>query len=90
MNSVKVNSFIRFLPDDQHDIRHYVKVKRVAGGERGDTRLIRGVVFRHNVAHRKMRTTIENPKVLLLSCSIDAHKTHNNLASFDLLLKQVS
>jgi len=88
MNSVKVNSFIRFLPDDQHDIRHYVKVKRVAGGERGDTRLIRGVVFRHNVAHRKMRTTIENPKVLLLSCSIDAHKTHNNLASFDLLLKQ--
>ena len=66
-----------------------VEVKRLAGGSREETRLIRGVVFRHNVAHRKMRTHIEKPTVLLLSCPIDVHKSKNKLANFDLLLKQV-
>eukprot|EP00494_Astrolonche_serrata_P023497 UN23755 len=48
----KVSDYIRFLHDDFPDIRHYVKVKRIAGGNRSDTKLIRGVVIRKNVADR--------------------------------------
>ena len=72
-----------------NDIRHYVKVKRLQGGKIEDCRFIDGVVFRHNVAHRKMRTNIVNPKILLLDCPIEYHRMNSKFHSFDILLKQV-
>ena len=71
-----------------HDIRHYIKVKRLQGGTIDDCRFIDGVAFRHNIAHRKMRTNINNPKILLLDCAIEYHRMNSKFHSFDILLKQ--
>ncbi|RZC37229.1 Cpn60 TCP1 domain containing protein [Asbolus verrucosus] len=62
-------------PDKNHDaedldIRHYIKFKKLSGGLRNDTKLISGIVCSKNVAHKGMSTEIDNPKILLLQCSI--------------------
>lgn len=49
------------------DPRAYVKIKRLAVGDPTDSRLIvRGEVFRRNVAHRRMPTHHVAPRVVLL------------------------
>ena len=73
---------------DFNDIRHYVKVKRIEGGEISECKFIDGVIFRKNVAHRKMRTDIHQPKILLLDQANEYHIMNSKFHSFDILLKQ--
>ncbi|ETO00116.1 hypothetical protein RFI_37343, partial [Reticulomyxa filosa] len=58
------------------------------GGSIEDCQVINGLAFRKNVAHRKMRTSISQPKILLLDCPIEYHRMSSKLTSFDILLKQ--
>ena len=71
-----------------NDIRHYVKVKRISGGKISDCAMIQGVMFRKNVSHRKMRTDILRPKILLLDQAITYHRMNSKFHSFDISLKQ--
>ena len=71
------------------DPHHYIHVKKVADfSDPSTSRVIQGVVFSKNVAHRKMRTAIAQPKVLMLQGSLEYHRERNRLLSFDMLLDQ--
>lgn len=70
------------------DIRHYVQFKKLSGGVRSDTKLISGIVCSKNVAHKGMPTDIDNPKILLLHCSIVYQRTEGRLMSLEPVLMQ--
>ena len=71
-----------------NDIGDYIKVKRIEGGLISECKLIDGVIFRKNVAHRKMRINIDYPKILLLDHAIEYHRMNSPFYSFDITLKQ--
>ena len=53
------------------DIRHYVKIKKIPGGSRSECRIVSGVVCTKNVVHKKMASSITQPKILMLACPVD-------------------
>ncbi|RUP44557.1 hypothetical protein BC936DRAFT_149297, partial [Jimgerdemannia flammicorona] len=79
-------------PDIQHgdeiDIRHYVKIKRIPGGEPRDSHYVRGVVCTKNVAHKHMASTVTNPRVLILLFALEYARVENQMVSFDSMSKQ--
>lgn len=56
------------------DIKRYVRVERIPGGEVDDCEVIMGCVLNKDVTHSKMRRRIENPRVLLLDCPLEYKK----------------
>jgi hypothetical protein len=72
------------------DPREYLCVKRCAAGKRGDSRLVHGVVCRRNVAHRRMASRVDAPRVLLLGGALQYARVEGRLSSLDTLLEQVS
>ena len=70
---------------DDMDIRNRVKVKTLSGGERRDSCYFHGVVFRKNVARRKMPTNLKHPRVLLLSCPLEYDREDMRLTSLESL-----
>lgn len=56
--------------NEQMDIRRNIKIKTIVGGTRDDCVIHNGIVFRKNVAHRKMKIELNRPKILLLSCPL--------------------
>lgn len=44
----------------------YVKVKCVASGERNQSEVIKGLIFKKNAAHKHMPTKCKNPRLLLV------------------------
>lgn len=70
------------------NIKQYVHFKKVPHGKRTDCKLIRGIVFTKNVAHKHMAKSIENPKILLLRCSIVYQRTEGKLMSLEPVLMQ--
>ena len=53
------------------DIRRYVWITKVAGGEKADCSFISGVVLRKNVAHKRMSGSYTSPSILMLGCAIE-------------------
>ncbi|KAG7942800.1 hypothetical protein I3843_15G005900 [Carya illinoinensis] len=49
------------------DPNGHVKVKCIATGSRGQSCLVKGLVFKKHAAHKHMPTKYENPKLLLIS-----------------------
>ena len=70
------------------DVRDYLCVKRCPYGSRSDSRLVCGVVCRRNVAHRRMATHIESPRLLLLAGALQYQRVEGRLSSLDTLLEQ--
>ncbi|CAN4095164.1 unnamed protein product [Withania somnifera] len=66
----------------------YVKVKYIASGRRGDSVVVKGVVCKKNVAHRRMTSKIEKPRILILGGALEYQRVSNHLSSFDTLLQQ--
>ncbi|KAF5299848.1 hypothetical protein FQA39_LY11385 [Lamprigera yunnana] len=80
-------------PDKNHDaedidVRQYVQFKKVSGGLRTDSKLISGIVCSKNIAHKYMSTKLENPKILLLQCSLVYQRTEGRLMSLEPILMQ--
>ncbi|XP_044763369.1 1-phosphatidylinositol 3-phosphate 5-kinase [Coccinella septempunctata] len=80
-------------PDKNHDardldIRHYVQIKKLPGGFKRDTRIVEGVVFTKNVAHKGMLQDIQNPKILLLQGAIVYQRTEGRFMSLEPVLMQ--
>ncbi|EMC94572.1 hypothetical protein BAUCODRAFT_73198 [Baudoinia panamericana UAMH 10762] len=63
---------------DDMDIRHYVKLKKIPGGKPGDTSYVSGVVFSKNIALKSMARSIRNPRIAIVTFSIEyaRHQTH--------------
>ncbi|XP_074154973.1 1-phosphatidylinositol 3-phosphate 5-kinase isoform X1 [Sminthopsis crassicaudata] len=57
--------------DDDMDIRQFVHIKKIPGGKKFDSMVVNGFVCTKNIAHKKMNSSIKNPKILLLKCSIE-------------------
>lgn len=61
------------------DIKRYVRVEKIPGGEIGESRLIPGVILNKDVTHPKMRRRIENPRILLLDCPLEYKKAESQM-----------
>lgn len=66
----------------------YVKVKCLASGCPSDSMVIKGVVCKKNVAHRRMATRVEKPRLMILGGALEYQRVSNHLSSFDTLLQQ--
>ncbi|XWS72335.1 hypothetical protein CRYUN_Cryun02cG0031200 [Craigia yunnanensis] len=66
----------------------YVKVKCLASGRRNECAVVKGVVCKKNVAHRRMTSKIDKPRFLILGGALEYQRISNNLSSFDTLLQQ--
>ncbi|KAK6153537.1 hypothetical protein DH2020_013176 [Rehmannia glutinosa] len=72
----------------QMDPGGYVKVKCLASGRRSQSMVVKGVVCKKNVAHRRMTSKIEKPRLLILGGALEYQRVSNALSSFDTLLQQ--
>ena len=52
--------------------------------------VVAGIVCKKNVAHRRMRTRIDKPRIMILGGALEYQRVSNVLSSFDTLLQQVS
>ncbi|XRA98268.1 1-phosphatidylinositol-3-phosphate 5-kinase [Pycnococcus provasolii] len=67
------------------DVDAHVQVKKLPGGARGDSAVMRGVCFRKNLAHKKMVSSQEHPRLLLLSGALEYQRSEHRLSSMDAL-----
>lgn len=74
--------------DDDMDIRQYVHIKKMPGGNRAECSVVSGVVCTKNVVHKKMRQQLTNPRILLVGSSIVYQRVENKLSSLDPILMQ--
>lgn len=77
------------------DIKRYVRVEKIPGGELSECTVLNGVMFNKDVTHSKMRRRIENPRILLLDCPLEYKKGESttnveimNEEDFNALLRQ--
>jgi T-complex protein 1 subunit gamma len=53
------------------DIKKYIKVEKIPGGQIEDSRFLKGVMFNKDaVAPGKMRRKIVNPRIILLDSPV--------------------
>ncbi|KAL4218119.1 hypothetical protein ACF0H5_022855 [Mactra antiquata] len=65
---------------DDMDIRRYVHINKIPGGNREQTSIVHGVIFTKNIAHKKMLHQINNPSVLLLHGCIEYQRVENKMS----------
>ncbi|KAJ2827057.1 Mitochondrial distribution and morphology protein 12, partial [Coemansia erecta] len=70
-----LNALSRVRPDvqggERMDLRHYVRIKRIPGGEPSDSQYISGIVFTKNLAHRLMPRFQKAPQIMLLTLPLE-------------------
>ncbi|KAK6784040.1 hypothetical protein RDI58_017494 [Solanum bulbocastanum] len=66
----------------------YVKIKCIASGHRRESTVVKGVVCKKNVAHRRMTSKFKKPRLLILGGALEYQRVANHLSSFDTLLQQ--
>lgn len=60
------------------DIKKYIKVEKIPGGQLEDSKVLKGVMFNKDVvAPGKMRRKILNPRIILLDCPLEYKKGEN-------------
>ncbi|KAF8026378.1 hypothetical protein BT93_F2999 [Corymbia citriodora subsp. variegata] len=60
------------------DIKKYIKVEKVPGGQLEDSKVLKGVMFSKDVvAPGKMKRKIVNPRIILLDCPLEYKKGEN-------------
>ncbi|CAI9755839.1 unnamed protein product [Fraxinus pennsylvanica] len=60
------------------DIKKYIKIEKVPGGQLEDSKVLKGVMFDKDVvAPGKMRRKILNPRIILLDCPLEYKKGEN-------------
>ncbi|XP_028796261.1 1-phosphatidylinositol-3-phosphate 5-kinase FAB1B isoform X2 [Neltuma alba] len=66
----------------------YVKVKCIASGSPCESVVIKGVVCKKNVAHRRMTSKVDRARLLILGGALEYQRVTNLLSSVDTLLQQ--
>jgi T-complex protein 1 subunit gamma len=56
------------------DIKRYARIEKVPGGEIEDSQVLDGVMLNKDIVHPKMRRRIENPRIVLLDCTLEYKK----------------
>lgn len=62
------------LPNGEIDVKRYVRIEKIPGGEIEDSCLLAGVILNKDVVHPSMRREIINPHVVLLDCNLEYKK----------------
>ncbi len=62
------------LPMFEVDIKRYVRIEKIPGGEIEDSKVLDGVILNKDVTHPKMRRRIVNPRIILLDCPLEYKK----------------
>ncbi|GAB6019595.1 1-phosphatidylinositol-3-phosphate 5-kinase [Chamberlinius hualienensis] len=70
------------------DIRPSVQIKKIAGGEMSDSTIVTGAVFTKNITHKKMRSCINSPTILLIKSPIIYQRQENKFVSLEPALLQ--
>ncbi|XP_046466655.1 putative 1-phosphatidylinositol 3-phosphate 5-kinase isoform X1 [Neodiprion pinetum] len=73
---------------DDMDIRQYIQIKKVPGGNRNECGIISGLICSKNVAHRGMNAMIAHPKILLLQCGLTYQRVEGKLLSLEPVMLQ--
>ncbi|KAG5437249.1 hypothetical protein PCANB_001042 [Pneumocystis canis] len=73
---------------DDIDIRHYVKIKKILGGDPTLSCYVQGLVFTKKLALKKMNTSLVNPRVVLITFPIEYHRTESQFMSLDPVIAQ--
>lgn len=56
------------------DTKRYAKIEKIPGGLLEECEVLEGVMFNKDVTHPGMRRIIENPRVVLLDCTLEYKK----------------
>lgn len=56
------------------DIKRYARFEKIPGGSIEDSVLLKGVMLNKDVVHPKMKRRVENPRIVLLDCSLEYKK----------------
>ena len=79
-------------PDVQNgeeiDIRHYIKLKKIPGGQPGDSSYVSGVVCSKNLALKGMPRSISHPNILILSFSLEYARPQLHFMSLEPVIRQ--
>ncbi|KIW01555.1 uncharacterized protein PV09_07032 [Verruconis gallopava] len=74
--------------NDDIDVRHYIKLKKIPGGRPGDTTYVSGVVFSKNLALKSMPRSIPNPRIAILTFPLEYARHHKHFMSLDPVIAQ--
>ncbi|KAL7737544.1 hypothetical protein ACLKA6_007669 [Drosophila palustris] len=77
-----------YCTNDLMDIRNYVNFKKVPGGRPKDSKIVHGVAFSKNVAHKDMATHVAFPRILLLQCPIVYERIEGKFVTIETVLLQ--
>ena len=56
------------------DFKKYAKVEKIPGGNLEDCEVMDGLMINKDIVHPEMRRKIENPRILLLDCTLEYKK----------------
>eukprot|EP00118_Oscarella_pearsei_P025018 m.307328 g.307328 ORF g.307328 m.307328 type:complete len:555 (+) comp42153_c0_seq1:147-1811(+) len=56
------------------DIKRYARVERIPGGSIEDSKVLNGIMLNKDITHPRMRRRIENPRIVLLDCTLEYKK----------------
>ena len=56
------------------DLKRYARIEKIPGGEIEDCKVLDGVMLNKDITHASMRRRIENPRIVLLDCSLEYKK----------------
>jgi 1-phosphatidylinositol-3-phosphate 5-kinase len=85
-NSLKKINHLKLT--DTLDIRQYVKIKKIYGGEIKQTHVLEGLFFTKNIDSRKMPSSLRNPKIALLMFPIEYLKQKDQFISLRIIHSQ--
>ncbi|XP_064646018.1 1-phosphatidylinositol 3-phosphate 5-kinase-like isoform X3 [Lineus longissimus] len=71
------------MDEDDMDIRQYVQIKKIPGGQKIQTNIVQGAVCSKHVAHKKMQQNITSPRILLLKAAIEYQRIENKFSSLE-------
>ncbi|KAJ2653365.1 Mitochondrial distribution and morphology protein 12 [Coemansia sp. RSA 1250] len=75
VRDLTLNALSRVRPNvqagEKMDLRHYVRIKRIPGGQPQDSQYISGIVFTKNLAHRLMPRFLRSPRIMLLTMPLE-------------------
>lgn len=74
--------------NDDIDIRHYIKLKKIPGGKPGDTSYVSGVVFTKNLALKSMPRSIAHPRIVIVTFAIEYARYQQHFMSLEPVLAQ--
>lgn len=72
-NTAQVNGTTKSKPQEI-DIKRYARIEKIPGGEIEDCRVLDGVMLNKDITHASMKRKIENPRIVLLDCTLEYKK----------------